>query len=604
MIPPDIKKNPLHNDRVKRVCINTVCGIATAMCAMYWDVLAGANWPLRHQWLFRSIPELADDVALLNFSFGLSLFFVLRAVFTPSISMLTGSSVAISLAIASEKKMQLLDVPILPWDLWFLGNLAALTDFIDLAPLTLGLSIAGLAISGPLLTWRYRAHIFRTRDYLYSSLAALAICVLWVTWVVIPTTPKHLTGQIHNITWDLGANHANYGPFYTFLANLRYVAIPAPSANARAEAEKIEQLNEPMPVGGVGKPNVIAILSESFTTLPLAIFHRSYTCLRDAPLSKMITPAWGGFTANVEFEVLSGYPNSLFPTGSVPYQMYLKHPLKHALPEVFRKGGYDTSAIHTYHRDFFMRPAAYEMLGFDSYKGLEDLSNAKTRGMYVDDEVIFEEILKALRSGNQPHFIHAITMMAHVPYKRPGRYPVIDGLDNELPPALNKYRSSLTQYASMMFDHERMLCSFLDKLSKMPQRSVVLFYGDHYPSFGSLEVYKAIHRTIFPNGPVFDLHSQYSKTPIFVFDSKKGFVSLPTEIPAYNVGTLLIRNADLPAESVWAMPHKQQNRVITTSLYVAMHQRSLTINDEASVDATQELETLKAHAYRALIEEN
>ena len=597
----DINIKTTRNDRIKHIGVNTLCGISTAMCTMHWDMLADADWPLRYPWLFRSIWELITDVTVLNFAFGLSLFLVLRAVFTPLVSMLLGSAAAITLAIASEQKMRYLDMPVLPWDLWFLGNIGGFKDFLDLGSSGLMFLTAGIAISGLFLTWRYRSYMFRTRNHVFGILTALVICALWATWVVIPTTPKHLSGQIHNITWDQGANHANYGPFYTFLVNLRFIAIPAPTAAASVEAEKVNLLNEAPLQSDTTKPNVIVILSESFTTLPLAIFDRPFTCLKNAPLSKMITPAWGGFTANVEFEVLSGYPNSLFPTGSVPYQMYLKRPLKHGLPEEFRKIGYETLAVHTYDRNFFMRPIAYEMLGFDRYKGLEDLSNSKNRGMYVDDEVIFDEILEALRTGDRPQFVHAVTMMAHLPYKRPGRYPVIDSLAKELPPALTEYSSSLVQYASMVFDHERMFCSFLAKLKAMPQRSIVLFYGDHYPSFGSLEVYKAIHRTISPGGPAFDLYSQYSKTPILMFDSKKGFVSLPPEIPAYNAGALLIRRTGLPIKSVWAMPHKQQNKVITTSLYVAMHQRSSTVGSEAPPDATQELETLKAHAYHALI---
>ena len=601
MISPDIEAKTTRFACIKHIRINAICGITTAMCTMHWDMLVRADWPLRHSWLFRSTHELMSDVALLNFAFGLSLFLVLRAVFTPWVSMLLGSVAATSLAFASEQKMQYLDMPVLPWDLWFVGNLWTFTDFLDLESPGLMLSIFGAAISGSFLTWRLRNYIFRTRNHVYGIAIAGAICVLWVTWVVTPMTPRHLSGQIHNITWDLGANHANYGPFYTFLANLQFVAIPAPSAQARAEAEKVDLLEAAPLQSDANKPNVIVILSESFTTLPLAIFNRPFTCLKNAPLSKMITPAWGGLTANVEFEVLSGYPNSIFPIGSVPYQMYLKRPLKHGLPEVFKSDGYETLAIHTFQRNFFMRPIAYEMLGFDRYRGLEDLSNPKKRGKYVDDEVIFSEILDTLRSSDRPQFVHAVSMMAHQPYKRPGRYPVIDGLADVLPPALNEYRTSLTQYASMVFDHERMLCSFLDKLRAMPQRSLVLFYGDHYPTFGSLDVYKDIHRTLFPGGPSFDLYNQYSKTPLFVFDTTKGFLPLPPEIPAYNVGALLLRYAGLTAAGVWAMPHKQHNEVIAHGIYIAMNQRSSSIGLANPPESTRELEILRAHAHQALL---
>lgn len=77
-------------------------------------------------------------------------------------------------------------------------------------------------------------------------------------------------------------------------------------------------------------------------------------------------------------------------------------------------------------------------------------------------------------------------------------------------------------------------------------------------------------------------------------------MSILLETLAYNASTLLVLHTILPIESVWAMPHKQQNKVITTSLYVATHQKSSTVGSEAPPDAMQELEALKARTYHAL----
>lgn len=578
------------------------CGLAAGLCSLHWAELVGAHWPLRHAWLFSSIPALEHDVALVNFLFGLTLFMVFRALFTSLASLLLVAVVVLGLGLASERKMQFLDMPILPWDLWFLRDLGAVADFTGLGHNGLLWAVPFVLPLAGAVVWRCRHFIFRRRGFLAATACAVTVCAAWIAWVVVPGTPRYLSGLMHNITWDQGANYANYGPYYSFLVNLRFVSIPPPSAVERAAADDAEQLHSTAVSTGESKPDVVVILSEAFTLLPTAIFNRPFTCLKDAPMSKLVTPAWGGLTANVEFEVLSGYPQALFPTGSIPYQMYLKRPLAHGLPNMFRRMGYQTSAIHTFQRSFFSRPTAYEMLGFDRYVGIEDLKNTKMRGQYVDDQVIFDEVLKQLSVPNdKPQFVHAVTMMAHLPFDWPGRYPVATDLSARLPASLEKHRITLTQYASMVFDHEVMLCAFLEQLKARPRRTVVLFYGDHYPSFGSLNVYEDIHRALNPEGPDFDLYRQYSKTPLLMFDSRKGFVPIGVESPSYNLGARLQQQAGLPLSGLWAMPHKLSNKVITQGIYIASNQKSIIIgNSTAEDNGNRELSTLKAHAYGTL----
>lgn len=585
----------------KHLVVLLACAVIASLCAAYWAELVGAHWQLRHAWLFASTQGLKDDVTLLNSLFGLSLFILYRSAFAPWASMVFAVASALGLALASERKMQILDMPVLPWDLWFLRDMGAFAEFTGLGRNGLACTVGALLALSGTAAWRYRRFVFRRRGFLAGAIAGAAVCAAWIGWVVVPSTPRHLSGAMHNITWDQGANYANYGPYYTFLVNLKFVSIPPPTSAERAAAGAAERLHSSAVGPGDSKPDVVVILSESFTALPVAIFDKPFTCLKDALLSKLVTPAWGGFTANVEFEVLSGYPHALFPTGSIPYQMYLKRPLAHGLPNMFRQGGYRTSAIHTFQRNFFSRPTAYEMLGFDDYIGIEDLKNPKLRGQYVDDQVIFDELLNQLSTGgDQPQFIQAVSMMAHLPFDWPGRYPVSADVNARLPVTLEKHRVTLTQYASMVFDHEVMLCSFLEKIRARPHRTVVLFYGDHYPSFGSLDVYKDIHRALSPQGTAFDLYRQYSKTPLFLFDSKKGFLPIRPEFPSYNVGTLLMREAGLPLSGVWAMPHKLRNDVITEGAYVASNQSSMLIGASPPGPVNQELLTLKAHAYGTL----
>jgi phosphoglycerol transferase MdoB-like AlkP superfamily enzyme len=573
----------------REILAATAAIILSAGASAGWARILDVDLSLRHDWLYSSVDVLALEVLLLNAAVGIALYLFFRIIFSRAAATLLSASCSLAFAAISAAKMRILGMPLLPWDIWFVHDLGHLTRFADLTPAIYVLGAAAAAAVVLKLTGIIRIRAFRQRLTLAGTALGIGAAAVLVLGIQNGYADHLSTAGLQNIRWDQGANFHNHGPFYTFVVNLGFVSIDTPSPQARQSAAAIDLLKQGGSPRDSDLPDVVTILAESFTDLPTRIFNRPYTCLADAPVSKLVTPAWGGYTANVEFELLTGYPYALFPAGSVPYQMYLKHPVQEALPRLFARAGYDPIALHTFDRAFFSRPSAYEMLGFSDYDGLQDFPSPSLRGQYVDDKFVFEETLRRLdRASSRPRFVHAVTMMAHLPYNYADRYPVHEELHAALPPELGAHRTALTLYASLMYDHERMFCDFLDALKKRSQRTIVLFYGDHYPTFGSVAVYEDVHAYIHRADPVeFDLYSQYSETPVVMFDSASGFVSLPPKIPAYNLGTYLLRHAGLPLESLWAMPHKLDNRVI-----VGTPQRG-------TQDA--ELATLKAHAYLYLI---
>ncbi len=575
----------------------------SAHVAANWASILELGIPLQHGWLFKSIAQLSDEVYLLNFAFGISLYLLFRAVFSRWLSLVFSVTCSLGFAAISLAKVRHLGMPLLPWDVWFLSNLTTLASFISLDLVVYALIIVIFVILTFIAVRAWGIPIRRRENRIVGLVFGIGAFLLWSAGVASGQLSKWSRAGIYNITWDQRANFVNYGPFYTFIVNMQFLSFAPPTEEMLQEADRLDT-RQKISTGQmtVNYPDVVAILSESFTNLPNKIFNKPFTCLSPRVLSELSTPAWGGFTSNVEFELLTGYPHAIFPVGSVPYQMYLKRPLPNSLPNQFVRNGYETSAIHTFLRSFFSRPTAYAMLGIDNYVGIEDLNKPSYRGQYVSDQVIFDEVLRRLELPvKKPRFIHAVTMMAHLPYSWRGRYPVDKELDQKLPPSLGRYRLSLVQYGSMIYDHEAMLCSFLDRLKMRSGRTVVLFYGDHYPSFGALDVYKDIHEQIHRDRPIpFDLHAQYSRTPLFMFDSKSGFVKLPRVVPAYNLGTLLLEHVGLPAQSIWAMPHKHNNRSVVRGIYVANNQQSEMLGRNSG-EMDRELEVLKAHAYKHLL---
>ncbi len=59
----------------------------------------------------------------------------------------------------------------------------------------------------------------------------------------------------------------------------------------------------------------------------------------------MFSPEFGGMTANIEFEALTGFSNAFLPAGSIPYQQYVRTPTP-SLATFLKSEGYEARAIH------------------------------------------------------------------------------------------------------------------------------------------------------------------------------------------------------------------------------------------------------------------
>ena len=87
------------------------------------------------------------------------------------------------------------------------------------------------------------------------------------------------------------------------------------------------------------KPDIIVVMSESFwdpTKLPgVNITPDPIPTVRSIRSGSMFSPEFGGMTANIEFEALTGFSNAFLPYGSIPYQQYVRHadPVSGDLPE-------------------------------------------------------------------------------------------------------------------------------------------------------------------------------------------------------------------------------------------------------------------------------
>lgn len=197
----------------------------------------------------------------------------------------------------------------------------------------------------------------------------------------------------------------------------------------------------------------------------------------------MVSPVYGGSTANTEFEILTGLSMQYLSSNSII-------PFKGLIPEFdsfpsmvqdFKKNNESAKAysLHSYNNKLFKRPEVYETFGFDESLFDEDMRYQDTidDSTYISDESTYKEALDLLKQeGNQ--FINVVTMQNHSPFtdKYDTQYPgiTLDEEDEELQNTLASYTQGIKYSDDAMKE-------FMDEIMNLDKKVVVVYYGDHLP---------------------------------------------------------------------------------------------------------------------------
>ena len=138
--------------------------------------------------------------------------------------------------------------------------------------------------------------------------------------------------------------------------------------------------------------------------------------IRENISGAVFSPEFGGLTANVEFEALTGFSNAFLPTGSIPYQQYVRDPIP-SLATFFRGEGYTARAIHPFAGWFWNRTSVYKSFGFETFRTEETMPVMQKRGIFTSDESLTKEIIRQADAQQDPFFFFAVTLQGHGPYE-------------------------------------------------------------------------------------------------------------------------------------------------------------------------------------------
>jgi len=367
--------------------------------------------------------------------------------------------------------------------------------------------------------------------------------------------------------WDSVANYQKNGFVSGLLFNMHVTAMERPPGYTKAAIEEIAakytklaaQMNKGRK-GTLDGVNVVDILSESLSqpewlhTVKLASDPLpNISALMSKTVSgKLLTWGYGGGTANMEFESLTGQSMAQFtPQLESPYEQLIpKYKTYPSIVGWLKKRGHTPIAIHPFSTKMYKRVEVFKRFGFDQFidkDTIKDTRRAEPGARYIGDHAAFDQVLDEINGHTSPVYVHLITMQNHTPYQNQYSNPIIP-LGGE-PKSLDKYYG---QYLRGINLTDTAFKQFIDALKAEPDKpTVVIFYGDHLPP----QVYPA---NLVSKEGVRVTH----QTPYLIWSNVKKLkhTALPTISPTHFM-PMLFNAMDVPIPPYYALLDAVQKQV-------------------------------------------
>jgi phosphoglycerol transferase MdoB-like AlkP superfamily enzyme len=417
------------------------------------------------------------------------------------------------LAFADHMKLQLRLEPILPSDFVYLSQPGFLAEMVGTRYVVL-LGLGGLvlvAVSGWALWFLSRRHPrpgprSNPRRWLRNLVGRVTVFCLALAYLNHAAEFNQPGNQLrqaydaHGARWASWSQLANYernGFVGGMLYNTSIDAMQAPPGYSATTMRDLVRrysgiaadTTHPLAPGALDDVNVVVVLSESFgdptkikgidlTDDPIPYTHR---VMERTPSGTMLAQKFGGGTANMEFEVLTGMSMSEFaPQLAIAYQMLV--PDYDSFPsavERFERLGHDTVAIHPFTTQMYRRASVYPILGFDEFisQGELQVEDRIDRSPLISDASAFNEVRYQIERADNPLFVNLVTMQNH--------YPTGDIYDDPVPTSglTDAPKENLEGYLRGLRHSDDALREFLHGLRGSDEKTAVVFYGDHQPPF-------------------------------------------------------------------------------------------------------------------------
>ena len=386
--------------------------------------------------------------------------------------------------------MEFRSTPFVPWDIFSINTAFSVAGNYNYMP-SVRLVVVTIIFCVMIFLVRFLDYKLQIR-FRFRVLSAGAICVLLVLFgKSVQNEEFQLKNNLYPYLFTPSVMTKYNGLAVTFTMDMAYVVVDKPSDySVNSAKELLEQYSEETTNKEIeGEyPNIIVIMDEAFSDVSVLgefdtnedymPFVRSMLNGAENTVSGYLNVSvCGGNTANTEFEFLTGDTMAFLPTGSIPYQQYIKRKVP-SIAGYLSELGYDTYAQHPYYGSGWEREAVYPLLGFDKMNFVEDYVPRTIVRQYVSDESDFDMIIRTFeqKEEGKPAFIFNVTMQNHGGYTSEYDDFVNDVCATEVD------NQALNQYLSLVTLTDEKLRELVEYFDNQEEDTIIVFFGDHQPS--------------------------------------------------------------------------------------------------------------------------
>ena len=404
--------------------------------------------------------------------------------------------------------------PIVPWDLLSLGTAVSVADNYTFT-LSWKAAASVLMFIWMILIVSKSSVTFRNWKIRFAVAAVWLIGLGGYVSGIQKSSVQSFFGMDTTL-FTLNVLYRNNGIAAAFLGNLRFLNIEEPSGYSVKKVAEIasdlqtdvESINSEHSASvstsdsdtqkntGTGtastvtNPNIIVIMDEAFSDLSVwGDFETSEEVMpffkqlqQEAVGGEVYVSVKGGNTANTEFEFLTGNSMAFLPTGSVPYQQYIKSETP-SLASYLKSLGYTTTAIHPYNRSGWDRDTVYGYFGFDQFLDKDSFTDPYRLRGYISDKSAFDKIIEQYEIGKNQgsQFIFEVTMQNHGGYSK--ETPDFN-IYLTLPEIESKTTSVVAteKYLTLINQTDRALQELVEYFEQQSEPTIIVMFGDHQPS--------------------------------------------------------------------------------------------------------------------------
>ncbi|MFL2134700.1 LTA synthase family protein [Desemzia sp. FAM 24101] len=346
-----------------------------------------------------------------------------------------------------------------------------------------------------------------------------------------------------NAVWTSFSQRKNYvenGFVAGFLYNLNAPAVEKPTNYSKKTIEGIVKKYEKIADeinrnrdGEIEEVNIIYVMSESFSdpkkiegaTVSQDPIPKTRSLIEKNLSGQMYSQGYGGGTANIEFEALTSFSmEPMAPSITTPYiQLTDKISKMPTIVSYLAERGYTTTAMHPYQVSMYKRTDVYKKMGFDYFIHEDNMENKEKleHSPYISDESAYKEVLSHIAETPEKDFLHLVTMQNHGGYT--GKYDQLDYKSEGLP----NNEEAENYYKGLAYSDD-FLADFIEQVSQLPEKTIVVFWGDHLPGFYGDDI-------SVKNGRL-KMHS----TPLIIYSNfKENSSDLKTISPMYFMNHIL-----------------------------------------------------------------